>query len=131
MYTSVGLAKKYGLERYLEQPRELNAVIFNLMLLQETIQLEQARKKKRDDSQAELMSVKRHATGKFIAGCSGEISYRYAVETALKESTALLAVFHRSRFISVLTKMGVPEEKISEFCRTVTLDDDTHCIDQE
>ena len=131
MHTSVALAKKFGLERYLDQPGELNEAIFNLMLLQETIQLEQAREKRRDDSQAQHISIKRAATGKFVAGCIGEMKYRYAVETALKASTALLAVFHRSRFTSVLRNMGLPEEKIAEFCQTVTIDDDTHCIDPE
>ncbi len=131
MHTSEGLAKKYNLERYLEKPDELNEAIFNLMLLQETIQLEQARKNKRDHPDNAITSTKRSALGNFTAACAGEGKYRYAVETALKAGTMVLAVFQRSRFIQVLRSMGVPEDKIAAFCSTVTIDDNTRCVDQE
>ncbi|OGW41515.1 MAG: hypothetical protein A2010_04975 [Nitrospirae bacterium GWD2_57_9] len=131
MYTSSALAKRYGFERYLENPAELNDLIFNLMLLQETIQLEKARKKKREVPETESIQVKRTVYGKFIAGCSGDGKYRYAVETALRASTEVLSVFQRNKFVKVLTSMGVPEDKIREFCESVTIDDDTHCIDGE
>ncbi len=131
MHTSAGLAKKYGLEQYLNQPAELNSLIFNLMLLQETIQLEQARKDRRDNPHAAFLSAKRIAHGKFVAGCRGDEKYRYAVESALKASTDILAVFNRNRFVKMLQSMGVPEDRVNEFCSTVTIDDDTHCINQE
>jgi hypothetical protein len=131
MHTSAGLAKKYGLEQYLDKPAELNEAIFNLMLLQETMQLEQARKKKSERADAGAIFTKRIAHGKFVAACSGDGTYRYAVETALKAATSILPVFQRGRFVSMLKSMGVPEDKIAEFCDSVTIDDDTHCIDQE
>ncbi len=131
METAADLAKQYGLESYLDKPAELNDSIFNLMLLQETIQLEQARKKMDDHADAAPISVKRIAHGKFVAVCRGEGTYRYAVEMALKAGTTVIAVFQRGRFVRVLRSMGVPEDKISEYCDSVTIDDDTHCIDQD
>lgn len=131
MYTSASLAKKYALEQYLDKPAELNQAIFNLMLLQETIQREKAWKKRRQEPDSVSLSIRRIAYGKFIAACSGDERYRYAVETALKASTDVLAVFQRSRFISALRSMGVPEDKIEEFSESLAIDDDTHCIDQE
>ncbi len=131
MYTSAGLAKKFGLEQYLDKPAELNSAIFNLMLLQETIQLEQARKSRRNAPDKGAIAVKRIAYGKFIASCRGDEKYRYAAETALKASTDILAVFQRNKFVNVLRSLGVPEEGAAEFCDTVVIDDNTHCIDQE
>lgn len=131
METAADLAKKYGLERYLDKPAELNDAIFNLMLLQETMQLEQARKKKADRPDAVTISAKRPAHGKFVAACSGDVTYRYAVETALKAGTTVIAVFQRSRFVRVLRSMGVPEDRIAVYCESVTIDDDTHCSDQD
>lgn len=131
MYTSSALAKKYGLETYLEKPAELNSAIFNLMLLQETIQLEKSRKKKAQEADSNFITVRRIAYGKFTVSCSGDERYRYAVETAVKASTDTISVFQRSRFVRGLKSMGVPEDKVNEFCETITLDDDTHCIDQE
>lgn len=131
MHTAAGLAKKFGLEGYLGKPAELNAAIFNLMLLQETIQLEHERKSRRDSPQSGSAAVKRIAYGKFIASCRGDERYRYAVETALKASTDILAVFQRDKFLKVLNSMGVPEDQAAAFCDTVVIDDDTHCIDQE
>ncbi len=131
MHTPEGLAKKYNLERYLENPGELNEAIFNLMLLQETVQLEQARKRKRDQPDDAVISAKRSVLGNFTAACTGEGKYRYAVETALKAGTMVLAVFQRSRFIQVLRSMGVSEDKIAAFCSTVTIDDNTRCVDPE
>ncbi len=131
MYTAAGLAKKYGLEQYLDRPDELNDKIFHLMLLQETLQRERARKKKREEPDSTLILVKRIAYGKFIAACSGDATYRYAIETALKPATDVVAVFQHGRFVKALRSMGVPENRISEFCDTVTIEDDTHCIDAE
>ena len=128
MGTAAELAKKYGLEKYLDKPGDLNDAIFNLMLLQETVQLEQARKMK---DGATAVSVKRSAQGSFIAACTGDKAYRYAVETALKAGTTVIAVFQRRRFIGVLRSMGVPEGKITEFCDSVVIDDTTLCFDKE
>jgi len=128
MHTSAVVAKKYGLEQYLDMPDELNDAIFRLLLLQETIQIEHARKMKVNASN---IFVRRPVTGKFIASCSGNAKYRYAVETALKASTSTIAVFQRSRFIRVLLNMGIPNDSITEFCNSIVIDDDTHCIDQE
>jgi len=131
MHTAAGLAKKYNLEHYLDKPAELNEAIFNLMLLQETIQLEQAKKQRRDDAGALSLSAKRTASGSFVAACGGDATYRYAVETALRAGTAVIAVFLRGRFVGVLRSMGVPEEKIVAFADCVTIADDTTCLDQE
>ena len=128
METAAELAKKYGLEQYLDKPAELNEAIFNLMLLQETIQFEQARRMKVG---ATAVSIKRSAQGSFIAACTGDKAYRYAAETALKAGTTVLAVFQRKRFISVLRSMGVPEDEITEFCDSVVIDDNTLCFDVE
>jgi len=128
METAAELAKKYGLERYLDKPAELNDAIFNLMLLQETAQLEQAQKMKVG---AVAIAAKRSAHGTFFAACSGDKTYRYAAETALKAGTTVLAVFQRRRFIGVLRSMGVPEDKIAEFCDSIVIDDNTLCFDEE
>ena len=128
METAAELAKKYGLEQYLDKPVELNDAIFNLMLLQETIQLEQARRMKVG---AGTVAAKRSAHGTFIVACSGDKTYRYPVETALKAGTTVIAVFQRRRFIGVLRSMGVPEDKIAEFCDSVVIDDNTLCFDEE
>lgn len=128
METAAELAKKFGLERYLDKPVELNDAIFNLMLLQETNQLEQARKMKVG---ATAIAARRSAHGTFIVSCSGDKTYRYAVETALKAGTSVIAVFQRRRFIGVLRSMGVPEDKIAEFCDSVVIDDNTLCFDEE
>ncbi len=128
MEAAAELAKKYGLERYLDKPAELNDAIFHLMLLQETTQLEQARKMKVG---ATAITAKRSAHGAFFAACSGDKTYRYPVETALKAGTTVIAVFQRRRFIGVLRSMGVPEDKITEFCDSVVIDDNTLCFDEE
>lgn len=128
METAAELAKKYGLERYLGKPVELNDAIFQLMLLQETIQLEQARKMKVG---AAAIAAQRSARGTFFVACSGDKTYRYAAETALKAGTTVIAVFQRRRFIGVLRSMGVPEDKIAEFCDSVVIDDNTLCFDEE
>lgn len=125
------LAKQYGMEQYLDDPAELNEAIFKMMLLQDTIQIENAGKKEQSQPQSSVISVKRVGNGKLVAGCYGDEKYRYAVETSLKASTSTIAVFHRIRFINVLRSMGVPEERIDEFCESMTIDDDTYCIDQE
>ncbi len=131
MYTSAAMAKKYGLEYYLDKPAELNRMIFNLMMLQETLQGEQARKKRREWPEAKTIAIRRVAAGKFVAGAAGDVAYRYAVETALKASTDILAVFQRARFVSMLRKMGMPDAIIDGLCDTVSIEDDTHCIDSE
>jgi hypothetical protein len=131
MHTAAALAKKYGLEYYLDKPDDLNRSIFNLLLLQETLQLEQARKQRRDCPYDETISIRRIAAGKFSAGAVGDVRYRYAVETALKASTEVLAVFHRARFMSMLRNIGMPDDIIDGLCNTVSIDDDTHCVDPE
>ncbi len=128
METAAELAKRLGLEQYLDKPGELNKAIFNLMLLQETLQMEQARKMKVN---AKSILIKRSAHGKFIAACSGDPAYRYAVETALKAGTTVIPVFQRSRFINLLRGMGIPEDRIAQYCDSITIDDDTLCIDRE
>ncbi len=129
METAADLAKKFGLEYYLDKPGLLNDAIFSLLLLQESLQLERAKKIK--PSEGGVISVKRPVHGKFIAACTGDGTYRYAVETALQASTFTVAVFQRRRFIGVLRSMGIPEEKIAAFCDSVMVDDDTHCSDRE
>ncbi len=131
MENAIDLAKKYGLEHYLDKPAELNDAIFRLLLLQETIQIEQSRNLAFRKSNAETISTKRTVHGAFVAACTGDRTYRYAVDTALKAGTAILAVFQRGRFINVLRSMGVPEEKIAEYVDSIIIDDNTHCIDQE
>ena len=131
MYTSAALAKKLGLEHYLDKPADLNRAIFNLMLLQETIQLEQAREKRRDLPASETISIRKIATGKFTAGAMGDTRLRYAIETALKASTDILAVFHRARFVNMLGNIGIPDTIIDTLCESVSIDDDTHCIDPD
>ncbi len=128
METAAELAKRLGLEQYLDKPGDLNDAIFNLMLLQETLQMEQARRMKVN---AKTISIKRSAHGKFIIACAGDPAYRYAVETALKAGTAVIPVFQRSRFIKMLRSMGVPEDRIVQYSDSITVDDDTLCIDQE
>ncbi len=43
METASYFAKKHGLEAYLEKPAELNELIFKLLVLEETLQMELAR----------------------------------------------------------------------------------------
>ena len=131
MESAYYFAKKHGLEQYLEKPDELNEMILKLMVLQETMQAEQARKQGASGHDRKAISISRTAAGKFTARCSGDAAYRYAVTTALQGSTALVPLFQRGRFISLLRKMGVPEEKIAEYSSSMMLDDDTLCIDQE
>ncbi len=128
METAAELAKRLGLEQYLDKPAELNTAILNLMLLQETLQMEQARKMKVN---AKAISIKRSAHGKFVAACAGDPAYRYAVETALKAGTTVIPVFQRSRFVNLLRTMGIPEDRIQQYCDSITIDDDTLCIDRE
>ncbi len=128
METAAELAKRLGLEQYLDKPAELNSAILNLMLLQETLQMEQARKMKVN---AQAISIKRSARGKFVAACAGDPAYRYAVETALKAGTTVIPVFQRSRFVNLLRSMGIPEDRINQYCDSITIDDDTLCIDRE
>jgi hypothetical protein len=94
------------------KPAELNDAIFQLMLLQETIQLEQARKMKVG---AAALAVKRSARVTFFVACSGDKTYRYAVETALKAGTTVIAVFQRRRFIGVLWSTGYRKIKSWNF----------------
>lgn len=129
--TANDLAKKYGLEQYLGRPDALNEAIFNLMLLQETMQLEQAQRLKVSGVKSGTMSTRRTVHGAFIAGCTGDTQYRYAVETALKAGTTVMAVFHRSGFVRMLRSMGVPESAILQYCDSVIISDDTHCGDLE
>jgi len=126
-------AKKHGLEQYLDRPAELNELIFKLLILQESLQNERTRVKRNAGAGAgeETISIRRTVAGKFTAASIGDSRYRYAVETALRGSTATIAVFQRARFIKMLSDMGVPGERIAEYCDTVTLDDDTQVIDRE
>ena len=128
METAAEVAKKYGLEQYLDKPAELNDAIFHLLLLQETTQFEQARKTKVG---AAAIAAKQSAYGTFFVTCSGDKTYRYAAETALKAGTTVIAVFQRRRFIGILRSMKVPEDKIVEFCDNVVIDDNTFCFDEE
>jgi hypothetical protein len=128
MESSLDFARKHGLERFLEKPDELNTMIFKLILLQDTIQLEETQKTK---ANAQTISVKRSAHGKFVALCRGDVQYRYAVETALRASTSVIAVFQRGRFVQMLHSMGLPEGAVRELCGSVFVDDDTHCADPE
>ncbi len=124
-------AKKHGLERYLDRPDELNEQILKLLILQESMQAESERKARTKDPGRQAIAVRRTAGGKFTARCLGEGTYRYAVVTALQGSTALVPLFQQGRFVSLLRQMGVPEDRIAQYCATVTLHDDTVCIDQE
>jgi hypothetical protein len=131
METASYFARKHGLERFLDDPAELNEVILKMMVLQETMQGEQERRSKGERAGAGIIEVRRKAIGRFTARCSGDPAYRYAVETALKGSTATVALFQRGRFVTLLRQLGVPEDRIEEFCATVAIDDDTHCFDPE
>ncbi len=124
-------AKKHGLEHYLEKPDELNEMIIKLLILQEAMQAESERKTRTKEPGRKDISIRRTAGGKFTARCYGEETYRYAVITALQASTTLVPFFQRGRFVSLLGKMGVPGDRIAEYSGSVTLHDDTVCIDPE
>ncbi len=129
--TSTSFAKKHNLEHYLENPDELNEMILKLLVLQEAMQAESERKSAAKAQGKQAISIRRTAGGKFTARCFGEETYRYAVETALQGSTALIPLFQYKRFVSLLEKMGVPGERITEYAASVTLHDDTVVIDPE
>ncbi len=131
METASVFAKKHDLEQYLDKPAELNGLIFKLLVLQETLQSEAARKARRDRPASAEISVRRIAQGKFTVACSGDAAYRYAVETALRASTLVAPLFQRGRFMNALRSMGVPEERIGEYCDSIVLSDDTLCFDPE
>ncbi len=131
METASYFAKKHGLEAYLDRPAELNELIFRLLVLQETLQAEQARTRERSAPPAPQISVRRTVHGKFTALCAGEPAYRYAVETALRSATTVAPLFQRGRFVNALRSMGVPEERIREYCDSIVLSDDTLCVDPE
>ena len=131
METAAYFARKHGLEGYLERPAELNEMILRLMVLQEAMQREQARKADHELSGRGAVTVRRKTIGSFTVRCMGDPAYGYAAETALKESTATVALFQRGRFVSLLRRMGVPAERIEELCASVVIDDDTHCFDPE
>ena len=131
METASYFAKKHGLEHYLDKPTELNEMILKLLVLQETLQDEALRERRRAGSSGDTLSVARPVTGRFTASCAGDKTYQYAVETALRAATAPVPLFQRGRFEGLLRKMGVPEDRIKEYCGSVFLSDDTHCIDQE
>jgi len=124
-------AQKHGLDQYLEDPGALNDMILKLLILQESMQADAARKARTQETDRQEISVRRSAGGKFVASCSGQRTYAYAVATALQGSTALVPLFQRGRFLSLLRRMGVPEDRIAEYCATIALHDDTVCIDQE
>ncbi|MDH4164539.1 MAG: hypothetical protein OEW15_17895 [Nitrospirota bacterium] len=131
METASYFAKKHGLEHYLDKPRELNEMILKLLVLQETMQDEAMRARRRSASSGEIISVGRTVTGRFTAACDGDRTYQYAVETALRASTAPVPIFQWGRFEGLLEKMGVPGDRIAEYVGTVMLSDDTHCIDRD
>lgn len=129
MESAADLAKRHGLDKYLDKPAELNDAILNLMLLQETLQIERTQRLKVQGAHTGTIMSKRSVHGKFIAGCTGDKQYRYAVETALRASTAIVAVFQRGLFVSMLKRMGIPDDRITQYCDSVIISDDTHCSD--
>jgi hypothetical protein len=131
METASFFAKKHGLEHYLDEPAELNDLIFRLLVLQEILQAEDSRRTRTVRPDAAVISVRRTAQGRFTAACAGDAAYRYAVETALRTSTIIAPLLQRGRFMNALRSMGVPEERISEYCDGIVLSDDTLCIDPE
>ncbi len=131
METASYFAKKHGLEAYLEKPAELNELIFKLLVLEETLQTEQARTREGDGPEATTISVRRSVQGRFTAACAGDVAYRYAVETALRSATTIVPLFQRGRFVKALESMGVPDERIAEYCGSIVLSDDTLCVDPE
>ncbi len=131
METASFFAKRHGLEAFLDKPAELNELIFKLLVLQESMQTEQARKRMKAAPDAPVISVRRTVHGKFTAACSGDRTYRYAVETALRSATTVSPLFQRGRFVNALRSMGVPEERISQYCDSIILSDDTLCVDPE
>ncbi len=131
METASVFANKHGLVQYLEKPDELNELIIKLLVLQEAMQAESERKTLAKEPGSNSISIRRTAAGKFTARCFGDEAYRYAVTTGLQGSTTLVPFFQRGRFASLLRKMGVPEDRIAEYCSSVTLHDDTVCIDPE
>ena len=131
METASYFAKKHGLETYLDRPAELNELIFRLLVLQETLQAEQAWKRENGEAPVPPISVRRTVHGKFIARCAGDPVYRYAVETALRSATTIVPLFQRGRFGNALRSMGVPEDRIREYSDSIVLSDDTLCVDPE
>lgn len=131
METAAYFARKHGLEQYLDMPEELNEMILKLLVLQESLQHEQARKANAVPDGCSVVDVRRKMGGRFSVRCTGATAYRYAVETALRESTFAVPLFQQGRFAALLRQMGVPDERIAEFCATVVVDDDIHSIDPE
>ena len=131
METASYFAKKHGLERYLEAPAELNDMIFKLLVLQETLQAEQARMRGPAVAPDAAISVRRSTAGKFSAACVADSRYRYAVESALRSATTVVPVFRWNVFTGTLRSLGIPEEIISRCLESVLLSDDTLCIDPE
>jgi hypothetical protein len=130
METAAFFARKHGLERYLDDPAELNSAIFKLLVLQEALQEEQARRSG-GGTGAAAISVRRTVHGKFTASCSGDGAYRYAVEMALRAATTVTPLFQRGLFENTLHSMGVPGERIEVYSDSVVLSDDTRCIDPD
>lgn len=131
METAAEMAKRFGLEQYLDRPAELNELILRLLLLQETMQFEAGARLRNSADAGGAISVRREAAGKFVVHCQGDPAYRYAVETALKGATSLIPCFHLKRFSGLLARMGVPPEQAARFCATAAVSDDTLCIDPE
>ncbi len=131
METASLFAKKHGLEGFLDKPAELNELIFKLLVLQESMQTEQARKRMKAAPDVPAISVRRTVHGKFTVACAGDRTYSYAVETALRSATTVSPLFQRGRFVKALRSMGVPEERIAEYCDSIMLSDDTLCADPE
>jgi hypothetical protein len=131
METASVFARKHGLERFLDDPGLLNDMILRLLVLQELMQNEAARRRPHDGGEGDIIAVRRAAGGAFTALCAGDAAYRYAVVTALRAATATVPLFQRGRFRDLLREMGVPDGAIGGYCSTIQISDDTHCIDPE
>ena len=131
METASYFARKHRLEHYLDDPALLNETILRLLVLQEAMQNEGHRKGGGERAGSGTISVRRSVAGAFTARCCGDPSYRYAVETALRASTASVPLFQRGRFTDLLTSRGVPGDRIAAYAGTLALSDDTHCVDPE
>jgi hypothetical protein len=87
METAAFFARKHGLERYLDDPAELNSAIFKLLVLQEALQEEQARRSG-GGTGAAAISVRRTVHGKFTASCSGDDGHAAVPAGPLREHAA-------------------------------------------
>lgn len=131
METASYFARKHGLEQYLDDPALLNDTILRLLVLQEAMQNEAGRRRAAEPAGSGDIVVRRTVVGAFTARRSGDLDYRYAVETALRAATAPVPLFQRARFIDMLKGMGVPGDRSAAYAASAALSDDTHCVDPE